>query len=119
MADFGRPAQNRAAKGVAAFDMRAALAFGLHILGFTASTLLMTWGLFALFFLAIGGFSFDGLMHQLNNLSSRYVVAEPGRIASFKHVAAAAHLILSGALIVLRHRRILPPARPQRNLAHG
>ncbi len=49
--------------------------FGLHFAGFLATTLLMTWGLFALFFLALGGFSLDGLMHQLDNLPSRYVIA--------------------------------------------
>src|SRR3546814_7409277 len=52
-------------------DLRAMLHFYLHLIGFTASTLLLTWGLFTLLFLALGGFSLDGLMHQLNNLTSR------------------------------------------------
>ena len=55
-------------------DARAMLHFTLYFGGFLASTLLMTWGLFALFFLALGGFSLDGLMNQLNNLSTRYVI---------------------------------------------
>src|SRR3546814_2615798 len=60
--------------------LRSLLHFYLHLIGFTASTLLLTWGLFALFFVALGGFSLDGLMHQLNNLTARYVAASPDRI---------------------------------------
>lgn len=83
--------------------------FYLHLAGFTASTLLMTWGLFALLFIALGGFSLDGMMHQLHNLSSRYVTADGDRIASFRHIFLTAHLIISGGLVVLRHKHILPP----------
>src|SRR3546814_21156990 len=71
-------------------DLRALLPFYLHLIGFTASTLLLTWGLFTLLFRALGGFSLHGLMHQLNNLTSRYVRATPERIASFKHLFIAA-----------------------------
>ncbi|PBN42297.1 hypothetical protein [Sphingobium sp. D43FB] len=100
-------------------DARSILYFYLHLAGFTAMTLLLTWGLFALFFLALGGFSFDGLMHQLNNLSSRYVAASPDRVASFKHIFVVAHLILAAGLIVLRRHRILPPALPRGGHDHG
>lgn len=100
-------------------DTRALLYFGLHFAGFLASTLLMTWGLFALFFLALGGFSLDGLMNQLNNLTTRYVIATPPRVASFKTVFAVAHVILSAGLIVLRRGRIMPPARTQGDPRHG
>ena len=100
-------------------DGRTILYFYLHLAGFTATTLLLTWGLFALLFLALGGFSFDGLMHQLNNLSSRYLAASPDRIASFKHIFVAAHLILAAGLIVLRHRRILPSALPKGSHDYG
>lgn len=89
---------------------RAVLHFYLHLAGFVATTLLMTWGVFALFFLALGGFSFDGFMHQLDNLTSRYVTASPERIASFKRIFVAAHLLLAAGLIVLRRHRIMPPA---------
>ena len=91
-------------------EWRSAVYFTLHGFGFVGSTLLMTWGLFFLFFLALGGFSFDGLIHQLDNLTSRYVTASPERIASFKHIFVAAHLILAAGLIVLRRHRIMPPA---------
>lgn len=108
-----------AARSAAVFDVRSALHFGLHFAGFLASTLLMTWGLFALFFLALGGFSLDGLMNQLNNLSTRYVIATPDRVASFKTIFAVAHLILSVGLMVLRRGRILPSARSQGDPRHG
>lgn len=112
-------AAGKAARGAAASDLGAALHFGLHFAGFLASTLLMTWGLFALFFLAIGGFSLDGLMNQLNNLTARYVIATSARVASFKTIFAVAHLILSAALIVLRRDRIMPPARSQGDPRNG
>ncbi|RSY02198.1 hypothetical protein DAH81_24480, partial [Sphingomonas koreensis] len=100
-------------------DVRAGLHFVLHLAGFLGSTLLMTWGLFALFFLTIGGFSLDGLMNQLNNLTTRYVVATPERVASFKTIFAVAHLILAAGIIVLRRERILPQARSQGEPRHG
>src|SRR3546814_1821124 len=58
-------------------DLRALLHFYLPLIGFTASPLLLTWGLFTPLFLALGGLSLDGLMHQLTNLTSRYVRATP------------------------------------------
>lgn len=106
-------------RGATRIDVRASLYFALHFAGFLVSTLLMTWGLFALFFLAIGGFSLDGLMNQLNNLTARYVMAASARVASFKTIAVMAHLILSAGLIVLRRDRIMPPARSQGDPRHG
>ena len=98
---------------------RAMLRFYLHLLGFTGSTLLMTWGLFALCFLALGGFSLDGFMHQLNNLASRYVAATPDRVASFKNTFIAAHLTVAAALIVLRREKIVPAASREGNHDHA
>ena len=86
----------------------------LHLGWFGATTLLLTWGMFVLFFLAIGGFSLDGLMHQLNNLASRYVAADPGRVRSFAHIVFAAHILLSGAIVFFRRHSILPHNRSAR-----
>lgn len=99
--------------------VRAVLHFYLHLAGFTATTVLLTWGLFALFFLALGGFSFDGLMHQLGNLASRYLGASAERVSSFKRIVVVAHLILAAGLIVLRRHRILPSAFSRRSQDHG
>lgn len=101
------------AEGKTARDMRAMLYLGVHLFGFLASTLLMTWGLFALFFLAVGGFSLDGLMHHLNNLSNRYILASTDRVAAFKTIVAVAHVILAAGIIVLRRHAIVPPTRSQ------
>ena len=94
-------------------DVRFLLYFYLHMAGFLASTLLITWGLFVLFFVAIGGFSFDGMMHQLDNLATRYVAADTARIASFRHVVLVAHTLLAAAVIFFRRHRILPSRDPK------
>jgi len=91
------------------------LYFTLHMAGFLATTLLMTWGVVVLFFLAIGGFSVDGMMHQLANMSSRYVVADAARLDQFKLIVGVVHMIVATALIFYRRHAILPrdPARPE------
>lgn len=100
-------------------DVRFLLYFYLHMAGFLASTLLMTWGLLVLFFLAIGGLSFDGMMHQLNNMASRYVAADAARVESFKHVLVVAHMLLATAIIVFRRNSILPSRDPKRSNVNG
>lgn len=93
--------------------------FTLHGFGFVSSTLLMTWGLFFLFFLALGGFSFDGFIHQLNNLTSRYVAADAARTGAFLNMFAIAHMILSAAIITFRRDRILPERKTEGERHHG
>lgn len=87
----------------------------LHAGWFLGTTLLLSWGLFVLFFLAIGGFSIDGLMHQLNNLAGRYVTADPARVSSFREVVLITHFLLSAGIIFFRRRSILPPDRSARH----
>jgi hypothetical protein len=84
------------------------LYFALHFAGFLATAMLITWGLFVLFFLAIGTFSIDGMMHQLHNLAARYVAADADRIASFKVAIVVAHTILSAGVIFFRRNSIFP-----------
>ena len=100
-------------------DLGFLLYFYLHIAGFPASTLLITWGLFVLFFLTIGGLSVDGMMHQLNNLAGRYVSADAARVASFKHVLFVAHMPLAAAIIFFRRHSILPSRDPKRSNDNG
>ncbi|MDH4744902.1 hypothetical protein ACQKOH_14390 [Sphingomonas sp. NPDC092331] len=100
-------------------EWQSTLYFLLHGLGFLASTLLITWGLFCLFFLAIGGFSFDGFVHQLNNFTTRYVAADPARTGAFLNMFAIAHMILSTAVIAFRADRILPPRDEEGASRHG
>ena len=84
------------------------LYFGLHMAGFLATTLLMTWGLFVVFFLVLGGLSLDGMMHHLQNMTSRYLAAGSDRVDQFKITVGIVHLILSSALIFFRRHAILP-----------
>lgn len=99
-------------------DPRAAMAASLHVLGFAATTVLIVWGLFVFFFLAIGGFSFDGLMNQLDNLARRYVVASRERADSFKLVILTSHILLAAAVAFFRrHQLFLTSFRRSRD--HG
>ena len=105
--------------GLTAAQWRSILYFMLHGFSFLGSTLLMTWGLFFLFFLAIGGFSFDGFIHQLNNLTTRYVAADQVRTRAFVNIFAIAHMILSAAVITFRRDRILPDRTQEGARDHG
>ncbi|ARS28339.1 hypothetical protein [Sphingomonas sp. KC8] len=110
----------RARKGrLAAAEWQSVLYFTLHGFGFLGSTLLITWGLFFLFFLAIGGFSFDGFIHQLNNFTTRYVAADQARTGAFLNIFAIAHMVLSAAVITFRRDRILPDRMQEGGRDHG
>ena len=87
-------------------DYGFALYLVLRMAGFLASTMLMAFGVYVLFFLAIGGFSLDGMMHHLDNLTGRYVEAEPARIAGFKAIAGSTFL-LSTLVIAFFRRHLL------------
>ena len=95
------------------FDYGYFLYFGLHFAGFIATTLLMTWGVFVLFFLALGSFSLDGMMNHLQNLTSRYLAADVGRLDQFKMIVGIVHMVISGAIMFFRRHAISPrdPAR--------
>jgi hypothetical protein len=97
-----------APKPVLRTDYRFLLFFGLHMAGFLASTLLMTWGVFVLFFFVLGGMSLDGMMNHLENMTSRYLAAGAARVDQFKITVGIVHLIVSGALIFFRRHAILP-----------
>ncbi|WP_137788423.1 hypothetical protein [Sphingomonas sp. 3P27F8] len=102
-----------------AAEWRSVFYFILHGFGFLGSTLLITWGLFFLFFLAIGGFSFDGFIHQLNNFTTRYAAADQARTGAFLNTFAIAHMILSAAVITFRRDRILPDRTQEGIGDHG
>src|SRR3546814_15006806 len=89
-------------------DGRTAIAFGLHLSRFLLSTMLLSWGVFALGFLLLGGGSLDGMMHQLDNLARRYVEAGAARVQSFRDLLLAAHPPLPLPLITLRPDRPFP-----------
>ncbi|WP_267381463.1 MULTISPECIES: hypothetical protein [unclassified Sphingomonas] len=85
-------------------DFPTILYYGLRILGFTVTSLLVSWGLFVLAMLMIGSLSFDLMMAQLANLSNRYVAADAQRVAQFKGlVIVAQFLLLAGVMFFRRH----------------
>ena len=90
------------------FDWRHAAYCLLHVTGMVASTLLMSWGLLVLFFLMLGDFSFDGLMHQLHNLTSRYIDADRARAAAFFALFGLVQLFLVVCLLLFRRHSIIP-----------
>ena len=100
-------------------DGRTAIAFGLHLSRFLLSTMLLSWGVFALGFLLLGGGSLDGMMHQLHNLARRYVEADTARVQSFRDLFLAVHIAVTILLIVLRRDRIVPAPLPERTSDHG
>lgn len=90
------------------------LYFALHTAGFVIVTLLMTWGVFVLFFLAISNFSVGMMMNQLDNLASRYIAADAARVAQFKTILGGVHLAITTAIIFFRRHALLP-----RDVKHG
>ena len=114
---MGRPsAQSGAASGsihfeeeraTRPFDWRALLYLQLRACGFLATTLLIAWGLIALSLLALGGFSFDGAMAQLDNLATRYAAAGPQRRSQFKELILSVQLVLAAAVIFARRDTLL------------
>ena len=84
------------------------LYFGLHFAGFMATTLLMTWGVFVLFFLLVGSLSLDGMMNHLQNLTSRYLAADADRVNQFKLIVGVVHMVITGACLFFRRHSILP-----------
>lgn len=99
-------------------DGRTAIAFSLHLSRFLLSTMLLSWGVFALGFLLLGGGSLDGMMHQLDNFAHRYVEADAARVQSFRDIFLAAHVAVTILLIILRRDRIVPAPLPERIRDH-
>lgn len=100
------------------FDWRRAAYCLLHVIGTITSTLLMSWGLLVLFFLMLGDFSFDGLMHQLHNLTSRYMAADRERATAFFALIAGVQLFLLACLLLLRRHSIVPRRTARRSHIH-
>ncbi|WP_336952439.1 hypothetical protein [Sphingobium aromaticivastans] len=116
IARHGQPARHRRRRRL---DWATIAYASLHLAGFCAGVLLMSWGMFILFFLAIGGFSIEGLMRQLGNLTARYLAAGPDRAASFHQQLFAAHALITLTILLLRRHRILPATTGQGSAHHG
>jgi len=100
-------------------DWRYLLYFYLHAFGFLATTLLLSWGAIVFFFLAIGGFSIDGMMAHLNNRGRRCVGAAPPRRLVFKGLSGGGRLVLASGSLVFRRRAFRPCRDFDRGMPHG
>lgn len=89
-------------------DLRHLAFAGLHACLGLATSLLISWGLFVFAILAIGGFSLEGVMHHLANLSTRYESADAGRTSSFNGMLLTAQAIFFGAIVLLRRKSLMP-----------
>jgi len=67
--------------------------FGLRLTGWLATTTLATLGMFAVFFIVLGGFTLDGTMRHLGNLTARWLAADLARREQFQAIAFGAVLI--------------------------
>lgn len=79
---------------------------GLRLSGWLATTTLATLGVATLFFLALGGFSLDGMMLQIDNLTSRFLAADASRRGQFEAIVFGV-LLIGFALISLLRRASL------------
>ncbi|MEP9404304.1 hypothetical protein [Sphingomonas sp. VNH70] len=95
------------------------LYLALHWSGLLASTLLMSWGVFVLFFLVIGSFSLDGAMLHLDNFASRYVAADADRLMRFKAMLATIHLVVFATILFLRRGSLIPRDPAQGGVQRG
>lgn len=66
---------------------------GLRLTGWLATTMLATFGIFAVFFIVLGGFTLDGMMRHLSNLTARWLTADLARREQFEAIAFGAVLI--------------------------
>ena len=81
----------------------------LRLAGWSATTAMATLGVVTLFFFILGSFTLSGTMLQLDNLTSRYLDAGPGRQEQFQLILLSV-LGLSLALISFFRRGALRAA---------
>ncbi|HUD94868.1 hypothetical protein [Sphingobium sp.] len=70
-------------RGTAKMILQESLAAGLRLAGWLVVNLLVSLGVLTLAVVTLGGFSIEGTMHHLANLSARYIAAAGGRRHQF------------------------------------
>ena len=80
--------------------------FTLRLSGWLALTLLTTFGLYAVFFMALGAFSAEGFFAHLANLAVRFGEAEPARQVIFVRQLAVVTIILFLGVSAARYRSL-------------
>jgi hypothetical protein len=95
------------AKTKATSDWGGRIAIAFRCLGWLVVTTLCALGILALIAFAIGSFTLDGTILQINNLTSRFVVAGVIRQAQFDHVLVAAFAVCFAAVSILRRTSMI------------
>ena len=80
--------------------------FTLRLSGWLALTLLSTFGLYAVFFMALGAFSAEGFFAHLANLAVRFGEAEPARQVIFVRQLTVVTIILFLGVSAARSRSL-------------
>lgn len=75
---------SRSLRRAPARGLAAACYVALCLAGWAAVTMACVMALWALFFAALGQFTFSGTVLHLENFASRYIAAEPARQDSFR-----------------------------------
>lgn len=78
----------------------------LRLTGWSAVTMLATLGCLMLLFLMLGNFSAEGFFAQLDNISRRFLEADPGRREQFLFFAAAVAGVLLTAMVLSRRHSL-------------
>lgn len=85
---------------------QASLAGGLRLTGWLTVNLLVSLGVLTLAVLTIGGFSIEGSMRHLANLSARYIAANGGRRDQFDMIVLSAWSVAFGACCLFRQHAL-------------
>ena len=88
-------------------DWGGLIAIALRCLGWLVVTTLCALGILTLIAFAIGSFTLHGTILQLNNLTTRFVVADPMRQAQFDHVLIAAFATCFALVSLLRRTSMI------------
>jgi len=88
-------------------DLGGLIAIAFRCLGWLIVTTLCAFGMLALITLAIGSFTLNGTILQINNLTARFVVADAMRQAQFDHVIVAAFAVCFALVSLLRRTSMI------------
>lgn len=80
---------------------------GLRLTGWLATTTFATLGMFAVFFIVLGGFTLDGTMRHLGNLTGRWLAADLARREQFDAIVFGVVLIGFGLIGFFRRASLI------------
>jgi hypothetical protein len=88
-------------------DWGGLIAVGFRCLGWLAVTTLCAFGCLALIALTFGSFTLDGTMLQMNNLTARFVAADPVRQQQFHTILVSTFAGVFSLVALVRRRSMI------------